>query len=470
MLTAGFLRPLGQVWITAGLGMAFAALVAVLYGLPGAPPVFMISAALAVFCGGLIWAATRSQARRSSIADVSAFVFLAWVTTPLFALPAYAQLAPDIGFLPQLFETYSAFTTTGAVILESEAAGPALVLWRCALAYMGGFATVLFAAGLLAAFDQSGPRMRKSVLLTHDPDNVFSNLGLAARRVFAVYGALTAFCFLALSMLGTDPFDALCLTLSSVSTSGLAPRTGPLDAYVPAAGLVIVTLVCIAGALNIAYLRNIAARTERRIDPDLAGLIILILTVFALFMTASAFEASIVASFADAVFAATTAGFHASDNSGFTPLAAIFAALVGGAAASTAGGLKISRLVLLWNQTFAELARLADPSSIVSLKFRGGDTGNAALVALWSTILAFIATMAIAMLALAVLGAPLDHAWSAAAAALSNTGPLYPRFGENFLWSDFGPYSQSVLITTMVLGRLEVLAGAAALIALIRRD
>ncbi|MEE2566589.1 potassium transporter TrkG [Hyphobacterium marinum] len=449
--------------------MAAAAAIAVLFGISEAPPAFLVSAAAAIFAGGLIWVATRRHIQRSTIADVSAFVFLAWLFTPLFAIPAIGQLAPDLDFTGQMFESYSAFTTTGAVLMDSAAAGPALVLWRCTLGFLGGFATLLFAAGLLAAFDQSGPRMQKSVLLTHDPDNVFSNFALAARRVFALYSAFTFLCFVILTLSGTEAFDALCLALSSMSTSGYSPRPGALDAYVPDFGLIVVTLACLAGALNIAYLRNLFSRNERKYDPDLGGMAILIVAVFALFMIASGFEGSVVASLAESVFAVTTSGFHASDNTGFSPLAAIFAALVGGAAASTAGGLKISRLVLLWNQTFAELARLADPSSVISLQFRGGDTGNAALVALWSTILAFIATMAIGMLALAVLGAPLDHAWTAAAAALSNTGPLYQRFGLNFLWADFGLYSRIVLMTLMVLGRLEVLAGAAAIIALVRR-
>ena len=456
--------------MTTGLVMGVIALVAGLFNLPGAIPAYLVSAAAALFCGGLIWAATRQQNHRSNIADVSAFVFLAWVTTPFFALPALSQLLPGLDASGLLFEAFSAFTTTGAVLVSPEEAGAPVVLLRCALSFLGGYGTVLFAAGLLAAFDQSGPRMRKSVLLTHDPDNVFSNLGLAARRVFYVYGAVAFAAFLLLAMVGTDPFHALCLALSGMSTGGFAPRSGAMGEYIPDAGVFIMAMLCVAGSLNIAYLRNLTSKMERKSDPDLTGLLVLILGTFALFLVAARFEASWFGTLAEAIFAATTAGFHATDTAGYAPLTAIFAALAGGAAASTAGGLKISRLVLLWNQTFAELARLADPSSVISLKFRGGDTGNAALVALWSTVLAFIATMALAMLALAVLGAPLAQAWTGAATALSNSGPLYERMGDGFTWSQFGPASQIVLVIVMVLGRLEVLAGAAAVIALVRRD
>lgn len=470
MLSSGFLRPLGQVWIVTGLFLLIVAIITAMFDLIEAVPAYLVSAALSVFFGSLIWVATRRQKWRSTIADVSAFVFLAWVTTPLFLVPAFMQLDPGFTRMDALFESYSAFSTTGAILLSPEDAGRGMVLLRCCLSFLGGYATLLFAAGLLAAFDRSGPRMRKSVLLTHDADDVFSNLGLAARRVFIVYGGVTAFVFLALAIAGTGLFDAACLSLSAISTGGYASQSGALSDFVPGFGILIVALACFIGAMNIAYLRDLTSKNSQKSDPDLTGLAILTGLIFALFMITSEFSASIPTSLAEAIFSTTTAGFHASDSAGFIPLAAIFAALVGGSAASTSGGLKISRLVLLWNQTFAELARLADPSTITSLKFRGGDTGEAALIALWSTILAFIATLAITMLLLGALGAPLGQAWSGAATALSNSGPLYERMGADFLWSDFGPISQGVLITAMILGRLEVLAGGAAIIALFSRD
>jgi trk system potassium uptake protein TrkH len=86
-----------------------------------------------------------------------------------------------------VFEAYSALTTTGAVALGPEDAPQSIILWRCLLAWMGGLASLVFAATVFAALDRRGVGLRRTTLLTVERADLFTNFGRAVRRLGAVY-------------------------------------------------------------------------------------------------------------------------------------------------------------------------------------------------------------------------------------------------------------------------------------------
>ncbi len=469
MRSLSFLRPLGQTW--AGLGLLFLIIAAgtLMAGSYLAAQAFLITAGMLGFAGGLIWSASAGVKLIAQAAEASAYVMALWAITPLFLIVPFILLVPDLTYLQAVFEAYSALTTTGAIMVAPENVPDTIIFWRCLLSFLGGFLTLMTAAGVLAAFDRSGLELQKSILLTVDRENIFSNLHIAAIRIGSIYCGLAVLGFLALLITGVPVFEAVCLALAGISTGGYTVTSGALDGQVPMAAIAALAVITFVASTNIAFLRSLVTRDDFRVDIDIIAMVVMVLALAALFLVGTGGEAGPLPAIADAIFVVSTTGFTAENSAGHVPLAAVLAAIIGGSVASTAGGLKISRLVILSRTALVELARMAHPSGVVSVKYHGHKAENTAMLALWTTVLGYIGFIAIGVVMLSLLGEPFEGAWSAATTALANAGPLHDQLSPAHAWADLSHISQAYIIVLMVLGRLEVLAGLAAIAALFRR-
>ncbi|MBR9826952.1 MAG: TrkH family potassium uptake protein [Alphaproteobacteria bacterium] len=402
----------------------------------------------------------------ASAVEAVLLALVAWVTTPAAAaLPFYLSgffEGPDA-----LFEAYSAMTTTGAILVPPEDLPRTLLLWRAILTWLGGYATLILAAAVFAAMDKGLPAIRRSALLTIRPDNVFSHLPLAAGRIALLYGLLTASLVVGLMLTGLGVFDSLVFAAGAISTGGYAPVSGGVSDSLGPIGMFLLAMGCLAGALNISIFWDALRDRTALLDPDLAGLATLIGGVGLLFYLSE--PEPILRHLADALFDVTTAGYSVETGVSAAPLAALFAALIGGAAASTTGGIKVSRILLLWKRMGAELSILADPSSIVPVEFRGRQTPDRRLIAVWAYVLAFLTVLGFGTAILSALGTPFVSAFTGVASMLANAGPLYETAVEGQAWSSMEPIARTALIPVMILGRLEVIAALTAIWALFFR-
>jgi trk system potassium uptake protein TrkH len=459
-------KPLGAIWLVLGVAAGLTAAVSVALGEGQLLPLFGAASVAGIFPGVLLLTATHGIALRARAVEALMFALLAWITGPVVAAIPFI-LSNEFSVLDGFFEAYSAVTTTGAILMSPEELPRTLVFWRAILSWMGGYATLLLAAAVFAALDRDAPAIRRSVLLTAQPDNVLSHLRLAAVRIAILYCVLTAFAWLGLLIVGHTSYVATILAMSALSTGGYAPHAAELSAYLPNVSIFIIAMACLAGASNISLFWDVLQDRKALLDPDLVGMGVLVAGVAALFFLAQ--PSGFLHHVFDAVFAVTTSGFAASAGVSPVPVAILFAALIGGAAASTSGGVKVSRVLLLWKRLESELSVLADPSSVARVRFRGREAPDKALIAIWSYVLAFAGVLGIGGVLLSMTGFGFSDAFAAIAAALANAGPLYERAGEGYQWQTASDAAKIILIPVMVLGRLEVLAALAAIWALFLR-
>ncbi|WP_417496025.1 potassium transporter TrkG [Maricaulis sp.] len=466
MALAALLRPLAALWVALGLVAALVGLAAFGLGERHLAPLFGATLMVGVVPGCLILAASRSMPVGASALDALVLGLLAWITIPLLAaVPFY--LSGYFDAVDSLFEAYSSVTTTGAILLPPEDLPRSLVLWRAVLSWLGGFATVLLAIAVFAALDSDIPAIRRSTLLTIQPDDVFSHLRLAATRIILVYAVLTSIIWLALILTGNTPFIAITLAFGSISTGGYAPFSGGLDEHLGAVSITLVMLGCLVGAVNFSLYWDALRDRKAWLDIDLAGIAILVTVLAAFFIIAS--PGYLLQNLARAVFVVTTSGYAYGTAAMPVLVAAIFIAMIGGAAGSTTGGIKISRIMLLWRRMDVELATLADPSVVRPMSFRARPAPDRALIAIWSYVLAFLFALGIGTILLTLTGLNFEHGFIAMAAALANVGPLYQEAAIGWDWDRMSDGAKLVLIPAMILGRLEVLAALAAVWALFIR-
>ncbi|WOF16390.1 TrkH family potassium uptake protein [Methanoplanus sp. FWC-SCC4] len=278
---------------------------------------------------------------------------IAALTFPFIALLSFFPLSVLSGmpFLDSFFEAVSGITTTG-LSLAPEDVDPVFLFSRSWLQWIGGIGILVIAVMIfvnpgtsayrLYAINTSEKKLRPTVIAT-------------ARILFRVYLALTLITFVLLMVAGMSPFDALCHSLSSVSTGGFSTNPDSLGGYQGFILPVLVIVGCIMGALNFSMYPGFLSgaksvfkdiQLKYFVISGIAGIILLYITLYGV----SGPENIYLISFFEAFSALTTSGFTVVDVSslGEGPKAILTVLMwIGGSVGSTAGGIKIIRLVIL---------------------------------------------------------------------------------------------------------------------------
>ncbi|KMW57355.1 Potassium uptake protein TrkH [Candidatus Rhodobacter oscarellae] len=434
--------------------------------------------------------ANRSPAkseRKPLIDIVAAFVGLPVV----MALPVWEIGGGELTLLDSYFEMVSSFTTTGASVVEGLVPD-AVHLWRALVAWLGGFLVWVAAVAILAPLSLGGfevlrPRAARS-------ESAFSQIAYTAdiserllhfaARLAPIYSGLTIALWFGLFLLGDRGLVALCHAMSTLSTSGISPVGGQPGASSGFGGELLI-LVFFAFALSRrTFSREATSAGDRYFwsDPELRLGLLLAATVSGMLFLrhwVGAVEAQqdsggwldglralwggafTVLSFM------TTTGFEsasweqARDWSGLRTPGLIFLglALVGGGVATTAGGVKLLRVHVLYRHGQRELERLVHPSSVGSVS--GGlrsEWRQGAFMA-WIFFMLFALSVAVVMLALSLTGIGFDSAVVLTIAALSTTGPLANvAVDQVLIYSTLTDAAKLILSASMILGRLETLA------------
>lgn len=454
----------------------------------------------AIACG--VIAAMVEIMLRKRFADISRGGLVLLLAIYLIA-PAIAAIplmglhsVPD--FSAAYFEMASALTTTGATIFwDVDTVPQAVILWRSMLAGFGGLLSLVAALTILAPLSIGGFEVqhmidRRAQTMTYAflcASEGARTRGIEARVVWAMnllllpYMLLILGCAFALAASGVPVFEALCLALGSVSTTGFVPVASGVAVYDSVVVELILVMTMIPAAIGVSThvsgLRQSAGHYLR--DPELRYMAILVgLVVALLFMrhwvgaieTRSTDEISgaIVAlwgTFFMAVSFVTTTGFESASWQGATEwsglrtpgVALIGLAIIGGGAASTAGGLKLIRAAVLTKHSMSELRRLARPSSVQPIFSGKRSVTFDALLIVWVFVMLYAITVAVCSLALTATGLKFVEAFVGSIAAISNTGPLLPLITEGEGgYAAYSPAARYMLCAAMVVGRMETLA------------
>ena len=413
----------------------------------------------------LITGSFRSRTREST-AEAILFLMLFWLFVPVVCAVPFIALGSVDRVVPAMFESVSAVTTTGASRLDPDAQSRTLLFWRALLQYFGGTCTATFAVVILAALNLTGTGIHRSALFTFRTGELFSRLVGIGRLVAAVYLFLAALAFMLMVAGGTEAFDAACLALSGIATGGLSPRAGPLANFLSPFSATVLALLCLFGAFNIAIVWD-ALRTRRlrmalRLVTHFEHRGLLAMTV-GLILTTVVFASlyNLGPAVLDSVFFMSTAAFRydvVSLDMVPAPIL-ITVALIGGSALSTAGGVKVIRLLLLFRHLGTDVARLSHPSRVVPVQFRKTRVGDEEFLSIWMYFFGYALCFAFGALALTSAGLQLEDGLAVSASSLANIGPLLeltlPASGLRY--GDFTTLQMIISTVLMLVGRVEVL-------------
>ncbi len=420
--------------------------------------------------GLLIWFPVRADRRDLRLRDGFLIVCLFWVVLGLFgAIPLYVSEEPDLSVTDAVFESMSGLTTTGATIISGIDVLPRGILYyRQQLQWLGGMGIIVLAVAILPMLGVGGMQLYRAETPGPIKDNKLTpRITETAKALWFIYLSLTIACGVSYWLAGMTPFDAVGHAFSTVAIGGFSTHDLSIAWFEnPMIEVVAIGFMLISAAnfaLHFAAWRFANLLVYVR-DPEflgLLGLMALLSVVVAWALLAQgvyidAHDALLEAAF-QAVSIGTTTGFTSAPWAAwptFVPVILLFSSFVGGCAGSTAGGIKVIRMLLLIKQGLREITRLVHPAAEMPVKLGNRAVSNHVVEAVWGFFSVYVAVFVAIMIFLMATGLDQVTAFSAVAACLNNLGPGLGDVAANF--ASLNAPAKWMLVCAMLLGRLEI--------------
>ena len=129
---------------------------------------------------------------------------------------------------------------------------------------------------------------------------------------------------------------------------------------------------------------------------------------------------------------------------------------IGACAGSTGGGIKVSRVVVLFKSVQKELDVIVHPHNVKKLKMDGRVVEHAVVRSINVFIASYLMVFALSVLLISLDNFDFTTNFTAVAATINNIGPGLGMVGPTGNFSQFSDFSKLVLTFDMLAGRLEL--------------
>ena len=436
----------------------------------GTASVFLACAAILLVAGVAIYFPVRNASRDLRIRHGFLIVVSAWLAWVLVgALPFVLLTNPHLSYIDAVFESMSGLTTTGATIITDIDILPRAVLYyRQQLQWLGGMGIIVLAVAILPMLRVGGMQLYRAETPGPMKDaKLTPRITETAKALWMIYFGITVTCIFAYWLAGMQLFDAVGHAFSTVAIGGFSTHNESLAFWdnptIEAVAMIFMAIAGINFALHFSAWRRASAQPYF-FDPELKVYAVLLLSFaivvsFALFFTGTydSLATSFRYGFFQVVSAMTTTGFTTApfyEWTGFLPVLLICVAFIGGCAGSTAGGMKVIRVILLYKQSIREVRRLIHPHAVIPVKVGGQKTSDTVISAVWGFFFLYIANFTVMTVLLTATGLDAETAYSAVGACITNLGPALGDAGPNY--ASLNDASKVILSIAMLLGRLEI--------------
>ena len=457
-------RLLGRLLLIEALLMIPALAVSLVYG-QGDASAFLWTMGITALVGAPAAYLLKPTRKDLNARDGLAVAGLSWAVLSFFgALPAVFS-----GAIPSLadayFETVSGFTTTGSTILrEIESLPKGILFWRSFTHWIGGMGVLVFTLAVLPKLSGRTSHLARA----ESPGPTFSKLlprmGDTAKVLYGLYFALSLIMFITLSLAGMNVYDALIHTFGTAGTGGFSNYNASVGAFNSAAIEWIIAIFMMLFGINFAmyfhFLRkewDPVAKNEEfwvYLGLTVGGTLAITFTV----LPEYGFSAALRHSFFQVTSLMSTTGFASADFN-LWPLFArtmlVFMIFIGACAGSTAGGFKVSRIVMLVKAAVRELRHTLQPRKVEVVRYDGKTAQESTLASLGIYLFVYVSLFIFSVLILSFECSDFTTAFTASLTCISNVGPGLNQVGpvENFAF--FSAPAKIFLSFVMLAGRLE---------------
>ncbi len=456
----------GRIVQIAALLLVLPAVVALIYGEYNQLWVFVFTAIGAAITGTLISIVCRTKNKVIYAKEGFAIVSLAWICmSAVGALPFV--LSGDIpSYVDALFETVSGFTTTGASILRDvEAMSYSMLFWRSFTHWVGGMGVLVFVMAIVSNMtdrsihimraEMPGPVVGKLVPRGRD----------TAKILYLIYIVMTFVQIIMLWLGDMNLFESIVHTFGTAGTGGFGIKASSIGGYSTYSQMVIAVFMLLFGInFNLFYLviigrcKNVLKSTELWTYLGIAATAVAVMT-FNILPLCEEFGDAFRQAFFQTSSVMTTTGYSTANfdlwpslSKGILMLLMCFGACAG----STAGGLKISRVVILFKLFLGEIRRMLHPRAVTSVKFEGKAVDRQTLSSVAIYFAVYVFCIIAVFLAISFEPFGFETNFSAVLATFNNIGPGFGAVGPMGGFADYSNFSKIIFSFAMLLGRLEI--------------
>ena len=459
-------RTAGRISQILSLLLLIPAVVAIIYGESKSLFAFLITAAAALVVGTLIAFATRTKNRIIYAKEGFAITSLAWMIMAVVGALPFVLSGEIPLYIDAFFETVSGFTTTGASILtDVESMSRSMLFWRSFTHWIGGMGVLVFVMAIIPNFTDRSIHIMRAEMPGPVIGKLVPRAKDTAKILYLIYIALTVLQIGLLFAGGMPIYDSMVNAFATAGTGGFGIKGDSIASYSPYCQWVIAIFMLIFGVnFNVYYLLLIRKfRTALKsselwcyisiVAVSVIGITVNIMPVYENFSVAlrnSVFQVSSIIS---------TTGFATADFNlwpGFSKSILLLLMFCGACAGSTAGGLKVSRVIMLFKSVLKEIKRMIHPRSVGRVHFEGKAVEESMLSSVSTYFVIYMICFFVAFLLISFESFGFESNFSAVAACFNNVGPGFDAVGPAANYSAYTGFSKIVLSFSMLLGRLEI--------------
>ncbi|MBQ7038082.1 MAG: TrkH family potassium uptake protein [Clostridia bacterium] len=427
---------------------------------------FAVTVAVAAVIGLLLMFFNRHADRTLFAKGGFITVALSWIALALIGALPFTLSHAIPSYVDAVFETVSGLTTTGASILPNpEVLDKGLLFWRSFTHWIGGMGVIVLMMAVMPAESGRSIHFLRAEVPGPVVGKLVPRLRDTAKILYLIYLALTVLQIVFLLCGGMPVFDSVVHTFGTAGTGGFGIKSNSMASYSPYLQWVITIFMLLFGVnFNLYYFLLL-----RRVKPVLKSgelwcyLAIVLVAVglitrnilplydtFSETLRHAAFQASSIL---------TTTGYSTTDFAAWPELSKVILLLlmmVGGCAGSTAGGLKVSRVILLFKIVARDLKKMLHPRSVGVVQVSGKPVEEQTLNGVSSYFALYMILLLAVFLILSFEPFSFETNLSATLACFNNVGPGLAGVGPLSNYAAYSDFSTIVLSLAMLFGRLEI--------------
>lgn len=426
----------------------------------------LISIAVAIAAGAVIMLI--SKPKDTVIYSREGFIItaLTWVMFSAVGALPFVISGEIPSYIDAFFETVSGFTTTGASILNDiEAMSHGLLMWRSFTHWVGGMGILVMVMAVAPMTTDRSIHIMRAEMPGPVVGKLVPRVRQTAKILYIIYFILTVVEIVMLLLGGMTLFEAMIYTFGTAGTGGFGCYSDSMASFSPYLQWVVTAFMFIFGInFNLYYLALIKRFKAVFSSEELfTYTAIVLLSTAAIAINIRGMYSSIGETIRHSAFQVmsivSTSGFATTDFNlwpDFSKTIITILMVIGACAGSTAGGLKVSRAVMLFKSAKRELKRMLHPRSVSAVRFEGKPLDNQTIsgVGIYFTI--YIAIILTILLCISWEPFDFETKFTTVLTCFNNVGPGLGAVGPAGNFSGYSGISKLILSIAMLLGRLEI--------------
>ncbi len=393
-------------------------------------------------------------------------VTLSWVMMSLVGALPFTLSGEIPSYVDALFETVSGFTTTGASILgDVESVSKGLLFWRSFTHWVGGMGVLVFVMAIVPSATDRAMHILRAEMPGPVKGKLVPRAKETAKILYLIYIVMTVIEIVVLRLEGMPMFESILHSFGTAGTGGFGLKGDSIAGYSAEIQITIATFMLLFGInFNLYYLLLLGQLRTALRSSELwcyLGMAAVTVTIIAVNISGmfSSFGEALRHSYFQVSSIITTTGYGTADFNSWPGLSKgllLMLMFIGGCAGSTAGGLKVSRIMILLKTVQKELRKLIHPRSVSAVRLDGKTLDDTTLNNVNAYFVVYMVCYGIIFLALCFEPFDIETNISAVTACFNNIGPGLGLVGPTSNYSCYSDLSKLVLSFAMLLGRLEI--------------